>query len=98
MHSSLTIFQSNEDGAEKAAPSPAQVISDGVLATIAASDTTSSVLSNIFWNILRRPEYYKRLQAEVDKFYPAGEDALDTVHHHKMHFLDALVYVSSGTI
>lgn len=88
--------QSNEDGAEKESPSRTQVISDGVVATLAASDTTSVVLANTFWNILRYPRYYKRLQAEVDEYYPRGENALDTKHHSEMVFLDAVMYVSSS--
>ncbi|EKM52044.1 uncharacterized protein PHACADRAFT_102490 [Phanerochaete carnosa HHB-10118-sp] len=87
----LVSLMSNEDGAEQTSPPAGQVISDGVLATIAASDTTSSVLSNAFWNILRYPQYYKRLQAEVDQYYPAGENALDPKHYSKMVFLDAVL-------
>lgn len=81
-------LQNNEDGA--GAPRPfADVVSDGALAVIAGSDTTSSVLSNLFFFLLKEPKYYKRLQAEVDKFYPPGEDALSTKHHNDMPFLTA---------
>lgn len=41
--------------------------------------------------LMRNPEYYKRLQEEVDKYYPPGEDALDPQHHGKMVVLDAVM-------
>lgn len=37
------------------------------------------------------PESYKRLQEEVDKFYPQGEDALNTQHHVNMPYLEAVM-------
>lgn len=68
-------------------------MSEGVIAVIAGSDTTSSALSNAFWSLLRHPECYKRLQAEVDHYYPPGEDALNPQHHANMVYLDAVLYV-----
>lgn len=61
-----------------------------MLAVFTASDTIATVLSNVFWNILRFPRYYEQLQAEVDKYYPAGADAFDTAHHGEMVWLDAI--------
>lgn len=86
-------FQSNEDGAEKESPPAAVVISDGVLATVAGSDTTATALSNTFWCLIRHPAAYRRLQAEVDKYYPHGEDALDPKHHPEMPYLEGVMYV-----
>ncbi|EMD31379.1 hypothetical protein CERSUDRAFT_119768 [Gelatoporia subvermispora B] len=89
----LFYYLNNEDGA--GAPRPfADVVSDGALAVIAGSDTTSSVLSNLFFFLLKEPKYYKRLQVEVDKFYPPGEDALSTKHHGDMPFLTAAIHES----
>lgn len=71
------------------------VTSEGALALVAGSDTTSSVLSNVFYCLLRDPESYKRLQEEVDKFYPPGENSLDPRHHNSMLFLEAVMCVSN---
>ncbi|THG99327.1 hypothetical protein EW026_g3001 [Hermanssonia centrifuga] len=87
----LFYYLSNEDGGDAQSPSPALVISDGALAVVAGSDTTASVLSNIFWCLLSHPEVYKRLQQEVDQYYPQQEDALDTTHHTKMFYLEAVI-------
>ncbi|OCH86875.1 high nitrogen upregulated cytochrome P450 monooxygenase 2 [Obba rivulosa] len=89
----LFYYLNNEDGAGAPRPFP-EVVSDGALAVIAGSDTTSSVLSNVFFYLLKEPAYYKRLQAEVDKFYPPGEDALSTKHHGDMPFLTAVLHES----
>lgn len=83
--------QCNEDSAEKVDPPKPVVISDGVLALIAGSDTTSSVLASTFWCLMRHPEAYKRLQVEVDKFYPPGENSLDPKHLPNMPYLEAVM-------
>ena len=49
------------------------------------------MLSSIFYCLLRNPEAYARLQAEVDKFYPPGEDSLDPKHLPDMHYLEAVM-------
>ena len=58
---------------------------------IAGSDTTASALSNIFFLLAANPPVYKRLQDEVDRFYPHGEDALSTKHHANMPYLEAVM-------
>ena len=67
------------------------MVSDGLLAIGAGADTTASVLSNTFWLLLSHPQYYKRLQEEVDRFYPPGEDSLDPKYHTQMPFLEAVM-------
>lgn len=93
-----TFAQSNEDGAEKQSPPKQVVIADSAFAMIAATDTTASVLSNVLYCILRYPHVYKRLQAEVDQFYPPEADSLDTSPHPKMPYLDAVMYVATRSM
>ena len=68
-----------------------QLVDDGVLAIIAGSDTTSAVLTSIIYCLLTHPDVYEKLQAEVDKFYPPGEDAYDPKHHRDMHYLTGVM-------
>ena len=67
------------------------VTSDAVLAIVAGSDTTATTLANVFFYLMSNPEAYKRLQAEVDKYYPPGEDPLDPKYHTQMTYLDAVM-------
>ena len=72
-----------------------QLVDDGVLAIVAGADTTSSALTSLTYLLLTHPDAYEKLQAEIDKFYPAGEDALNTKHHRDMPYLTAVMYVSA---
>ncbi|KAH9897745.1 high nitrogen upregulated cytochrome P450 monooxygenase 2 [Cubamyces lactineus] len=91
-HSTKDLFYylNNEDGSE-ATPPLSQVVADGALAVVAGSDTTSSVISNLVFCLLTHPETYARLRAEVDFYYPPGEDALNTKHHADMSYLNAVI-------
>jgi cytochrome P450 len=66
-----------------------EVLSDGTLAIVAGSDTTSTMMSNLFWLLLCNPHTYSLLQQEVDKNFRNEEHALDTVKHANMPYLNA---------
>ncbi|EMD34266.1 hypothetical protein CERSUDRAFT_107483 [Gelatoporia subvermispora B] len=87
----LVYYLNNEDGAEKQSPQLHDVVREAVLAIVAGSDTTSGVLANMFFFLLRDPKAYARLQAEIDQFYSPGKNALDTKHHQDMPILNAAI-------
>ena len=60
---------------------------------IAGADTTASTLTSVFSCLLGNRDAYDKLEAEVDRFFPPGEDALSTKHHKDMHYLTAVMYV-----
>ncbi len=66
---------------------------DGILAVVAGADTVSSAMTSIFHCLLTHPETYRRLQEEVDRFYPPGEDACDSRPHREMTYLQAVMCV-----
>ena len=68
-----------------------QLVDDGVLAIIAGSDTTSSALASIVYCLLTHSDVYEKLQQEIDKYYPPGENALDIKHHRDMPYLTAVM-------
>ena len=74
-----------------------QVVNDGILAVVAGSDTTSVALTCTVFCILTNPDCYAILQAEIDKFYPRGEDPFITGHHHHMPYLHAVMSVDVCT-
>ncbi|KAH9938835.1 high nitrogen upregulated cytochrome P450 monooxygenase 2 [Epithele typhae] len=84
-------LQNNEDLQHKPAPPTRQLVDDGILAVVAGSDTTSSSLTSLFFLILTHPDVYARLQEEVDKYYPKGEDVFDPKAHRDMHYLQAVI-------
>lgn len=88
-------FQIDEAGVERSPPTLAEVAADGVLAIVAGSDTTATTLSSLFWALLSHPTAYRRLQAEVDRYYPPGEDAASTAHHPRMNYLNAVMWALS---
>ncbi|KAJ2992866.1 hypothetical protein NUW54_g7834 [Trametes sanguinea] len=83
--------QNNDDQPDKPHPPIQQLLDDGVLAVVAGSDTTSSALTSLVFCLLSHPNAMKRLQAEVDEYYPAGENACYLKHHREMHYLTAVI-------
>ena len=76
---------------EKAAPPLATVAIDGALPIVAGADTSSCVLAHTIYCILSNPDVYKRLQAEVDAYFPPGENTMDTSKHPDMPWLNAVM-------
>jgi cytochrome P450 len=77
-----------EDSAER--PPIRNVISDGALAVIAGSDTTSGTLSVLWHYLLRHPAFRDRLQAEIDAFFPSPvQDPLNMSALAHMPYLNA---------
>lgn len=69
-----------------------QVVGDGVLAVIAGSDTTATALSAAFYYLLQDPSKYKRLQEEVDAYFPPNEgEPFDSAKLAEMPYLNAAI-------
>ncbi|KAI0632330.1 high nitrogen upregulated cytochrome P450 monooxygenase 2 [Trametes polyzona] len=84
-------YLNNEDLPDRSPPPVLQLINDGILAIIAGADTTASALTSLFFCLATHPDAYKRLQAEVDKFYPPGDNPGDPKHYREMHYLNAVI-------
>ena len=82
----------DEAGVQRRRPSESEIISEGGLAIIAGSDTTSTVLSGLFYYLLRNPDVYSRLQNEVDLYFPLGDsDPFNSTKLAEMPLLNAVM-------
>ncbi|KAJ7318987.1 high nitrogen upregulated cytochrome P450 monooxygenase 2 [Mycena albidolilacea] len=81
----------DEAGLEKEKPTLEISAADGIVAVIAASDTTASTLSSLLWFLLSNPEYYRRVQQELDSVIVDGDDPFDASKHQELHFLSACI-------
>ena len=91
-------LQNNEDLPGEDPPPERHLIDDGTVAMVAGSDPTSSAITSIFYCLLSNAEAYAALQEELDRFYPQGEDVCNSAHHRDMHYLTAVMYVSTQCI
>ncbi|KAJ7784202.1 cytochrome P450 [Mycena metata] len=83
-----------DDKREDAEPYPFPLaVSNAVLAIVAGSDTTSTVLSNTFYFLLTHPESYKRLQSELDEVFPpkSGKERIDATVLLGLPYLNAVI-------
>ncbi|KAJ6588130.1 cytochrome P450 [Mycena capillaripes] len=58
---------------------------------VAGSDTSATVLRNIFFLLLSHPESYKRLQLELDQAFPAGKEPTDAATLSILPYLNAVI-------
>jgi len=83
-------YLSDELGAEKQKIPMEVVTSDAGLVIFAGSDTTKTVLSSLFFYLLRDPAKLAKLREEIDRFYPPGE-SVSSKHFQEMTYLDACI-------
>ncbi|KAJ7814786.1 cytochrome P450 [Mycena olivaceomarginata] len=65
---------------------------DGIVAIIAASDTVASTMCSLVWFLLSNPEYYRRVQQELDSVFVDGDDPFEVSKHQELHFLSACMH------
>ena len=85
--------QSGEELPESERPSHAEIANDGLVAIVAGSDTTGSVLTAMVYYLLRNPVVYERLQVEVDGAFPTGEEPLDVTKLNQMEWMNGCMWV-----
>ncbi|KDR79011.1 hypothetical protein GALMADRAFT_224262 [Galerina marginata CBS 339.88] len=78
----------DEDGVAAQPPSPVEVTSDGGLAIIAGSDTTSSAITHLFYSLMSSPTAYGRLRQEIDEL---GDNLFDCTKQAHMPYLNAAI-------
>ena len=72
--------------------SRAQGLNDVLGAITAGSDTTSTVLSGLFYHLFSNRVAFDRLRVEVDSEFPPGEgEPFDTSKLAKMPYLNAVM-------
>ncbi|KAK7042168.1 cytochrome P450 [Favolaschia claudopus] len=72
VHDDLFYYLLDDKRADSATYPFPLVVSNAVLAIVAGSDTSATVLSNTFFFLLTHPASYKRLQLEIDQAFPLG--------------------------
>ncbi|KAL5508728.1 hypothetical protein ACEPAG_4763 [Sanghuangporus baumii] len=67
------------------------IVSECMAHLIAGTDTTSTTLSYLLWELGRRPDIMARLQAELDECMPDPKSMLDIQELQKLPYLTALI-------
>ncbi|KAJ7080333.1 high nitrogen upregulated cytochrome P450 monooxygenase 2 [Mycena belliarum] len=87
----LWYYLADEGDFEKVKPTLGDSAGDGIVAIIAASDTTAATLSSLVWFLLSNPECYRRVQREIDAVFGEGGDPLEMIGHEELQFLSACI-------
>ena len=68
------LWQIDEGEVEKIKPPLPVVCSDGLLAVVAGSDTTATAVSVLVYYLLHDSMAFNRLRAEIDQYFPPGDE------------------------
>ncbi|KAJ7755797.1 cytochrome P450 [Mycena metata] len=81
-----------DDKRDNAEPYPLRfAVSNAVIAIIAGSDTSATVLSNTCYFLLTHPESYTRLQSEIDQALPLGKEPVEASILSSLPYLNAVI-------
>nr|GAT50709.1 predicted protein [Mycena chlorophos] len=84
----------DEAGFEKERPTLESSAADGIVAVVAASDTTASAMASFVWLMLTNAEACRRVQAELERVFPDVDDLdalYDPERHQELEYLDACI-------
>ncbi|EJD02377.1 high nitrogen upregulated cytochrome P450 monooxygenase 2, partial [Fomitiporia mediterranea MF3/22] len=85
-------FIMNEEGPEELKVPRDQGLNEVFAAMVAGADTTSTVLSGLFFYILTNPETFTKLRQEINCEFPLGEgEPFDAVKLATMPYLNAVI-------
>lgn len=87
-------LQLDEDAAESERPDMEVVGSEGILAVVAGSDTTSTTLVITLYYLFLHPEKMKKLREEIDSNFTKDEDAVDFAKLAEMQYLNGCMCVT----
>ncbi|KAI0265038.1 high nitrogen upregulated cytochrome P450 monooxygenase 2 [Gloeopeniophorella convolvens] len=83
---------SGEERPPEARPPLPAVVSDGLVAIIAGSDTTSTILSALFNQLIQNKDAYERLRDEISQEFPDGEEPVDITRLSQLPWLNACIH------
>lgn len=77
-------------------PTEKEAYADAILAIVTGYDTTASVLTGIFYHLMRNPDVYTCLRQEVDEYFQKtdGSDVLDSSKLGELPYLNAVMLVN----
>ncbi|KIM73430.1 hypothetical protein PILCRDRAFT_829164 [Piloderma croceum F 1598] len=87
----LMYYLTDEEGLEPVKPTMPTIHSDGLVAVVGGSDTVATPLTGLWYYLLLEPAKLKRLQNEVDIYFPGGEEPLDVTRMANMPYLNACI-------
>ncbi|KAK7678303.1 hypothetical protein QCA50_018651 [Cerrena zonata] len=87
----LYYYLMDEAGFENVKPRETDVLSDGITAIAAGSDTTATAITNTLYYLLKHPDVKTRLQRDIREAFSSSREVYDYAKSVKLPFLDACI-------
>ncbi|KAK7022167.1 cytochrome P450 [Favolaschia claudopus] len=85
------LASADEGGHETKKPAQEIAAADSLTAIVAASDTSTTTMTSVVWFLLSHPAYYQRVQEELDRVIPSGDNLPDSDKQSHLHFVTACI-------